>query len=160
VQQFLAHLARTTDEVTKAGADGGRLLTIFTVKLESVKKVGDADVIVGVKKGTGTDGPLAVVKTQDPNITHPLRQTEIVGKIRMLHGKPFTSHTFQALAWEYGLKTNSQYCWIAREGVLTRYSNDAMVFIKSLSPADVDSALSSYRAHQRAQARTKAKAAT
>lgn len=159
VQQFLAHLARTTDEVTKAGADGGRLLTIFTVKLESVKKAGDADVVVGVKKGTGADGPLAVVKTQDPNITHPLRQTEIVAKIKALHGKPFTSYTFQALAWKHGLKTNSQYCWIAREGVLTRYSNDAVAFIKSMSAADVATALDDYRAHQRAQEKTKTRVA-
>lgn len=159
VQQFLAHLSKVTDDVTKAGADGGRLMTIFTVKLESIKKAGDADVVVGVKKGAEADGPLAVVKIQDPNVTHPLRQTEIVAKIKTLHGKPFTSHTFQALAWKYELKTKSQYCWIAREGVLTRYSNDAVAFIKSLSATDVATALVDYLAHQRTLAKTKTRVA-
>lgn len=160
VQQFLSHLARATDEVTNAGADGGRLMTIFTVKLESIKKAGDADVIVGIKKGAGSDGPLAVVKMQDPNITHPLRQKEIVDTIKILHGKPFTTYSFQAIAWKHGLKDKRQYCWMAREkGILTRYSIDAVSFIKSLSPADVDAALADYRTHQRAQANTKTRAA-
>lgn len=159
VQQFLAQLAKATDDVSKAGGDRGRLMTIFSVKLESIKKVGDADAVVGVRKGTGDYGPLAVVRTQDPNTTHPLRQTEIVRTIKVLHGKPFTSYTFQAIIWKHGLKDKSQYCWIAREGVLTRYSNDVVSLIKSLSPADVNAALTDYRARQRLKSATKTRAA-
>lgn len=50
------------------------------MKLESVKKIGDADVVVGVQKAGGEEGPLTFSRIQDPNITHPLRQTDIVGR--------------------------------------------------------------------------------
>lgn len=157
VRQFLSELADAVDAVKEAGEDTGRLLTVFNVKLESVKKIGDADVVVGVKKIQGATGPLAVIKTQDPNITHPLRQIDIAGKkdvpgkIESLHGKPFTSHTFQAIVWKYNLKSNQQYCWQAKEGVLTKYSNDIVTFIKNLTSEDVDSALGDYRKHMRSR---------
>lgn len=149
VTQFLAQLAAAADEVEQAGADRGRLMTIFSVKLESVKKIGDADVVVGVEKAEGTSGPLVIVKTQDPNVTHPLRQKEVVDKIGALHGKRFTSYVFQAIAWKHRMKDNPQYCWKAREGVLTRYSNEVVAFIKMLTAADVDAALTDYRNHLR-----------
>ncbi|MGC8733164.1 MAG: DUF3644 domain-containing protein, partial [Halothiobacillaceae bacterium] len=151
VRQFLAQLAEATDEVNKAGKDRGRLMTVFNIKLESVKKIGDADVVVGVEKAAGTHGPLAIVKTQDPNITHPLRQKEVVAKIGTLHGKAFTPYVFQAIAWNYGLKDKPQYCWRAQEGVLTKYSNDLVTFIKRLSPDDVVAAIDGYRTYQRSR---------
>lgn len=149
VRQFLAQLAEATDEVNKAGKDSGRLMTVFSIKLESVKKIGDADVVVGVQKADGTSGPLAIVKTQDPNVTHPLRQKDVVAKIGTLHAKPFTAYVFQSITWQHGLKDNPQYCWRAQEGVLTRYSHDIVSFIKKLPEADVDAALNAYKRHQR-----------
>ncbi len=151
VRQFLAQLAEAAEDVKKAGEDSGRVMTIFRVKLESVKKIGDADVVVGVEKTEGASGPLAVVKTQDPNVTHPLRQKEVVEGIATLYGKRFTSHVFQAIAWKHGLKDKPQYCWRAREGVLTRYSHDVITFIKRLSAADVEAALTDYRRYLRSK---------
>lgn len=154
VRQFLAQLAAAADEVKQAGGDRGRLMTAFQIKLESVKKIGDADVVVGVEKGESARGPLAIVRTQDPNVTHPLRQKEVVEKIGTLHGKPFTGYVFQAIAWKHGLKDNPQYCWKAREGVLTKYSNDVVTFIKRRSSADVDAALTDYRNYLRTKSAT------
>jgi hypothetical protein len=148
VRQFLRELASARDEVRAADGDTGRLLTVFEVKLESTKKIGDADVVVGVKKGTEADGPLVVVRTQDPNVTHPLRQKEIVEQIGMLHGKPFTTYTFQAIAWKNDFRSKKDFCWSATEGVLTRYSNDVVTFIKRLTAADLDATLKDYRTHQ------------
>ncbi len=158
VRQFLAQLAKAAQEVKEAGKDNGRLMTVFNIKLESVKKVGDADVVVGVQKADGTDGPLAIIKTQDPNVTHPLRQKEVVEAVGTLHGKPFTGYVFQVIAWKHGLKDNPQYCWKAREGVLTKYSNDVVTFIKRLSAADVEAALKDYRAFLRTRSASKKRA--
>jgi hypothetical protein len=90
-----------------------------------------------------------VVRTQDPNVTHPLRQKEVLEKVGTLHGRPITSHVFQAIAWHHDLKSKPQYCWRAQEGVLTRYSNDVVAYMKRLTLADVDKARSAYRAHLR-----------
>lgn len=155
VRQFLSELAEAVDELKNSGEDTGRLLTVFNVKLESVKKIGDADVVVGVRKASGEAGPLAVVRTQDPNITHPLRQKEVVEKIATLHGRAFSGHVFQAIAWKHSLKDNPQYCWRAKEGVLTRYSNDTVVFIQRLTPADVDASLTDYRNYLRSRSARK-----
>jgi hypothetical protein len=147
VQQFLKELSAATKEVEDAAKDTGRLLTVFTVKLESRKKIEDADVVVGVTKAAESPGPLAVVKTLDPNVSHPLRQLDVVQKIPELHGARFTSFTFQAIVWKYDLKNQPRYCWQAKEGVLTKYSNEVLPFIRGLSAADVQTALQEYRAH-------------
>ena len=59
VRQFLSELAVSVEELKEADEDTGRLLTIFNVKLESIKKIGDADAVVAVEKGMIQDGPLA-----------------------------------------------------------------------------------------------------
>lgn len=145
VRQFLSELAESANEIKKADGDTGRLLTVFNVKLESVKKIGDADVIVGVTKAENFEGPLTVVRTQDPNITHPLRQKTIVSEIANLHGMTFTPYIFQAVVWKYNLKENSQFCWKATEGVLTKYSHDIVAFLKQLPRADLESAVNEYK---------------
>jgi len=156
VRQYLAELARAADEVKSANEDSGRLLTVFNVKLESVKKIGDADVTIAVKKAEGDEGPLAITRTQDPNITHPLRQMDVIEKVGTLHSSKLTPHKFQAIAWKNQLKEKSQYCWRATEGVLTRYSNDTVTFVRSLTQADVDAALTDYRAYLMTRSKKKA----
>ena len=153
IRQFLAELARAQRAVENAGEDTGRLLTRFTVKLESTKKIGKADVVVGVQKLADGEGPLTIERSMDPNITHPLRQKEVLAAVADLHGKRFTSHVFQAIVWKHAIKTNRQLCWEAKEGVLIRYSNDIVPWIKRLSPSEVDSVLAEYAAHQREQHR-------
>jgi hypothetical protein len=147
VRQFLRELAVAKNEVEEAHADTGRLLTVFQIKLESTKKIGDADVVVGVKKDADLEGPLVVVKTQDPNVTHPLRQKDVVENIEGLHGRPFTTYTFQAIVWKHDLKSKKEFCWAATGGVLTRYSNDVITFIKRLTAADLEAILKDYRVH-------------
>ena len=145
VKQFLASLATAAHEVEKANADSGRLLTVFTIKLESTKKIEKADVVVGVKSAAAAaEGPLVVTKTMDPNITHPLRQKEVIEKVPTLHGSPLTSHRFQAIARKFQLRSNKQFCWRAAEGVLTRYSNDLVQFLRNLNKAQVEEAVEEY----------------
>lgn len=156
VRQFLAQLAEATNEVKCAGGDGGRLMTVFNIKLESSKKIDDADIVVGVEKAEDASGPRIVVKTQDPNVSHPLRQKEIVESIGSLRGKKFTSYVFQAVVWKHGLKEKPQYCWKAREGVLTKYSHDVVAFIKALSAADIDAAVLDYSEFLRSRAKKQA----
>lgn len=149
VDQYLAELASAVDEVVAAGEDTGRLLTLFTVKLESTKKIEKADIVVGVTAEEEKPGPLAIVKVKDPNITHPLRTGDVVARIGNLHGKPFTTYVFYALAWRYELRDNPQYCWRATENVLTLYSHDAVAFIRTLPKGEVDAAVEGYAKHLR-----------
>lgn len=155
VEQFIAELASATNEVEGAGADTGRLLTIFQVSLQSTKKIAKADVTVGVQGSGATDGPLAIVKAVDPNVSHPLRQMDILEKVGALHGRKFTSYLFQALSAKNGWKENPSLCWRASEGVLTRYSNDLVQRIKQTTPAELDAALKSYRESSKKKVKSK-----
>ncbi len=147
VQQYLAELSAAVSEVQGANQDTGRLMTVFQVKLESTKKITKADVVVGVEKAEGATGPLAIVKTVDPNKSHPLRQKDVIEKIGTLDDAPFTPYTFTAIAWKHNLKSKSTYCWRASEGFLTRYSEDVILWLKRLTQADIEAALKDYRSH-------------
>lgn len=149
VRQFLSELARSFDAVRDAGLEPLKLLTVFDVKMESVKKLSQADVVVRIARSEAEAGPLAVVRTQDPNTTHPLRQMGIVEKIRELNGRKFTQYTFQAIAWRFALKDKRRFCWKASEGGLVRYSHDVVQFIRNLTRTELDSALDGYREHLR-----------
>ena len=156
VRQFLLTLASAADEVKRTGGDTGRLLTVFSIKLESTKKIQKADVLVGVEKQAAVGGPLAIVRTLDPNISHPLRQKEVVARTPDLHGIKFSPHVFQAILWRYKLKEDPVYCWRATEGILTKYSNDIVPRIRQLNKGDVEAALADYRAHCRKKAKASA----
>ncbi|MFC1596347.1 DUF3644 domain-containing protein [Planctomycetota bacterium] len=149
VSQFISEIAAATEEVEAASGDTGRLMTFFAVKLESTKKIEKADVVVGIQKADSSSGPLAIVKTQDPNISHPLRQTDVLKEVGTLHGRKFTSYVFQAVAWKHDIKSNPTYCWEATEGVLVRYARDIIPWIKKLSPQSLETAVNDYRQDMR-----------
>jgi hypothetical protein len=144
-KQFFGTLLSSLSEVDDAGADAGRLLTVFKVALESVKKIEKSDLVVGVAGKIGAEnedvGPLVVTKIRDPNVAYPLQSMDIITRIGTLHGKRFTSHTFQAICYKFGFKSDSKYCWKATEGVLIKYSNDLIPRIKGLSEQEVADAL-------------------
>lgn len=147
VAEFLAALQEAVQELSDAGIDPGRLLTTYRVSLQSVKKISQADVTVGVEGASAKPGTIVVEKRFDPNDPNWVRQKDIIAQIDALHGINFTSHVCQALVWKYNLKDDRRYCWRAREGVLTKYSNEVVVFLRSLSESDVDRALRDYKAY-------------
>jgi len=155
VQRFLEELKGASRELTDAEEDTGRLMTIFSVNMESVKKIGDADVIVGVTNREDVERPLAVVKPQDPNITHPLREKDVLEKIKALHGEKFTPYRFQAIVFEHDLKAKPQYCWKAKDANYTKFSNNIIAYIKRLSLAEFKTILSNYRKYMQAKRKRK-----
>lgn len=156
IAQFIIELTRATDLVEQAGADTGRLLTIFNIKLESMKKIAKSDFMAGIVGAVGSgdyiEEPLVVEKRMDPNVTHPLRQKDIApsrghgAAVADLHGISLTPYVFQAIAWKFDLKTNPHYCWISDDKALTKYSRDVIPFLKRLSQQEVMDAIQEYRA--------------
>ena len=160
VREFLAQFATYAGEIEAAKADSGRLLTPVVLKLVSTKKLEKADLVVGVEKATAEGEPIIIERPTDPNKSHPLRQKGILERITKLHEKPFTSHTLQAIVWKHKMKANNQYCWMDAEYGFTKYSLDAVTFIRQLTDADLSAALKDYGDHmkRRAAARRSGKA--
>lgn len=155
-KQFLSTLSSSLTEIDKAGADAGRLLTVFKVTLESIKKIEKADVVFGIAgaaQAAEQQGPLVVTKIRDPNVAYPLRQKDLIEKVGKLHNKQFTSNTFQALCYKFGFKTDPKFCWKAIEGVLTKYSPELVQHIKALSDEEVAEALVAYKTYLRKRRR-------
>ena len=144
VRGFVEKVKEAAQTLAAAGEDTGRLLTVFNIKLESVKKIGDAGIVVRVAGADSQDNPRVLIRNQDPNKSHPLRQKEIMEKIGSIGGRRFTSYDFQAIVWKHGIKNNSQYCWKATLGELTRYSRDVVTLIKRCSAADIQVARNEY----------------
>jgi hypothetical protein len=157
VNQFLTELASALKEVESQGSDTGRLMTVFRVKLESVKKVEHADVVAGVQARSGGqgNGPLVIEKRFDPNDPNWVRRKKILEDISELHGRQFTSHTFEAVIWHNKIKENPRLCWISEEGVLTKYSREVIAIIRRFSKKQVDDAISTYNEHMRERSRRK-----
>lgn len=146
---YLRLISDTTKELEAEGIDTGRFLTVFTVNLQSTKKIESADVIAGVQTDS-PEGILLVDRRIDPNKTHPLRQKDILERIgQSLKGERFTSHTFQAIVWDRGVKQNPTYCWKAdHAGSSPQYSNELVVMIKAMTAPEIRAALENYRNRQ------------
>jgi len=153
VREFLGAISRATQEIEQARGDTRRLLTPFAVKLVSTKKLEKADVVVGVQKAGGEGPPVIIERPTDPNVTHPLRQREVLDKIDRLHGRTVTTYVLQALVWKHKLKENRTYCWTDARYGYTRYSNDVIPWLKRLTQADLEAALTDYREYQRQRAK-------
>lgn len=148
-KQFLSKLTKANRRVVNSNNDSGRLMTAFKVQLVSVKNERDADARVKVLGGEEKGGSSVVHKTLDPNVTHPLRQCEVIKKIKKSHDRNFTSYTCQAVAWKYDIKSKSQYCWQAQKGGLILYSYDFVTWLKQLTKNDIEVARKEYRDHLR-----------
>lgn len=144
VSTFLAEIGDILTEL-KSGEHVDRFLIRATVQLESVKKTDQANIVIGVDSMSGDDAPGVVYRRQDPNQSHPFRQKDVLAKIERAGDKKLTSYVFQAIVWKYQLKSNSKYCWTAKEGILTRYSSETVILIQKLSAGDVEEAVTEYR---------------
>lgn len=143
---YLRLISETTQELEAAGVDTGRFLTVFTVNLQSTKKIASADVVAGVE-AESPEGILLVDRRIDPNKSHPLRQKDILERIgASIKGERFTSHTFQAIVWDMKIKQNPTYCWKAdHPGSSPQYSNELVAMIKGMTAAEIRTALQNYR---------------
>ena len=151
---FLADIHTYLADLIQSGDDVDRFLVTVAIKLESVRSIDHADAVVGIDGNLHGDNPTVIGRTLDPNLSHPFRQKDVLAKLESSQVK-MTQHDFQAIVWTYKLKSQKKYCWIAKEGVLTRYSPEVLKLIRSLSDRDVQGAVVGYgeqlRERRRAQ---------
>lgn len=150
VAQYLKEISQVTRELETQNLDTTRFLTVFTVTLQSVKKVSSADVVVAVKGEQDDTSPLIIERSVDPNVSHPLRQKDVIKRVGPeLAGVKFTPYVFQAIVWMQGIKNKPHLYWRSDGGELTRYSAEMPSFIKRLSKNEVEEAVRNYRLHLR-----------
>lgn len=155
VRQFLSELLLATKEIENSKGDTGRLLTIFQINLQSTKKIEKADVVIGLGPPTETAGPLIVERSVDPNVSHPLRQKDVIKKVGVLHGRPLSQYLFQAISWKYDFRSKKHLYWRDSEGALTKYSNEVPTWLSKLSSQEMEDAVAGYREYMRGKRKMK-----
>ena len=132
-----------------AAIDTGCFMTVYRVRLESVKKISRADLVVAVDRDREAAGAVVVVRPFDPNDPNWVQEKDIVAAIPDLHGRRFTTYVFRALVRKFEFRTKPQYCWIEKRGAITKYSKQLMAFFRSLDQATVEQAIEEYKEHLR-----------
>lgn len=152
VAQFVAELVQITNDLETANLDAGRFLTVFSVQLQSVKKVASADIVVGLAGNSpvqDANNPLIIERRVDPNISHPLKRKDALVHIgNNLNGHRFTSHTFDALIWKNKFKEKPHLCWQSSDGAMTKYSSEVVSLLRQFKIDEIDVAVKEYGAWQ------------
>lgn len=131
VSEYIKLISDTTGELESKGTDTGRFLTLFSVNLQSAKKIESADLVAAVTNEESKDATF-LPRTVDPNRSHPLRQKEVLEQIGpTLHDLRFTSYTFQAVVWNERIKENHRFYWKLDKEGLGRYSQEIVAFLKN-----------------------------
>ena len=145
VTAMIERMNCAVESLEQQGIDTGSFMTVFRVRLESVKKVQNADFIVAVG-GDANEPDAKLVKHRfDPNDPNWMREKELVALVTEIHGIPFTTYVFRALVWKYNLRTNERYCWESRERVLTKYSRETISFCQRCSKVELAQAIREYK---------------
>jgi hypothetical protein len=148
IDQFLKSLRDATTELENAGIDTSRLLTVFDVSLQSIKKIERADIVVGVGAAGATD-PVIVTRRIDPNVTHPYRRKDALEKLAE-HGSSIGPYEFDAAVRYFELRDNPTYCWRDIATDLTKWSPDTVTYLQRLTPEQIEDAKAAYRDRHRA----------
>ena len=144
VAEFIKGIVDVTETLEQLATDTGRFLTIYNVKLESVKKISSADLILGIDGASRGNGkPVLVLKSPDPNDTHPYGRTDVIERIT---NHKITTFTFTSIIWKYDIKKKKKlYLKKKKGGGAAHFGADLVNFIQNLSDVDVQDAVSSYK---------------
>jgi hypothetical protein len=149
VDEFISVLKDEEEALQQAGGNTDRLLTIYNVSLQSVKKIDRADVVVGVDP-TAEDSAI-LTRPVDPNKSHPWRQKDVLARLELPFR--FGQYEFLAVTTQLGLRTDPRYCWIDKDVNLVRWSPDALQRVAKLTEDQVLELRTSYQDSQRAARR-------
>jgi hypothetical protein len=149
IAEFLKKISDATTDLEAKGVDTARFLTVFSVSLQSTKKITSADLVAGVAEKSPS-GMLLVSRKVDPNVSHPYprkRILELVGGD--IHGHKFTSRTFDSLIWQYKVKKNEQLCWHNTNTNSYQYAAHLVQQLCSYTKEQIAAACKAYTEHLR-----------
>lgn len=147
VSAFMRQIGQAVRLLEGEGLDTGGLLTVFKVHLVSEKKIASADLVVSVAEDQDAS---VVVRTQDSNVTHPYRQTEILRLVPTVAGTQLTGYVFQAIVFHRTWKGDIRFHWLESSGAVQKYSPLVVAALKKMTQDEVDDALCAYRRRQKA----------
>lgn len=153
-QEFIDHLRKRFEAVEKSQGDTGRVLTVYDVHMQSVKKYGSRDLRVGVDQGA--DGRI-VIKNRDSRDTHPYTMQQLIGRANELSAKgtrALNSHDHQVMCWKHGLRNNPKFAWKHPNQTSHFWSDHAVFWFSCLTDEEIEKSRTEYRESQKARKAT------
>jgi hypothetical protein len=149
VARFLKEIAEVTSQLEANTLDTGRFLTVFQVKMQSVKKVSSADIVIPIASAVNGDKDTVVERPIDPNICTPLPRRKIKEDIGdVIEGMKFSNFVFEAIVWKY-IKPKRYLWWQSDVGRTKQYSNEVPSIIRKLSREEILSAIDEFKKYGR-----------
>lgn len=145
VAEFLASI-HTASEGYSAD-ELARLITVFDVKLESVKRIERADFVVGVDGAAQGNEPVFIERTLDPTKTHPYLPKRLVEEVAARRDDKFTSYDYQAIAFANSMRGERRLHYSEDDTQTQRWSPEARDLMVSMSRDEIDRARALYKAH-------------
>lgn len=153
VARFLREIAEVTSQLEAKNLDTGRFLTVFQVKLQSVKKVSSADIVFPIAGAANGDEATVIERPVDPNVCQPLPRRKIMKDIGDVIGEvKFSNNVFEAIAWKY-IKPKPFLWWQSDVGGIKQYSNEVPSIIRKLSRDEILSAIDEFKKFKRERLR-------
>lgn len=143
--QFLYRVKAAVTELEAGDGDIDRLITRFSIKLESAKKAEYADVVVAFDENAPDT---AVARRIDYN-NWP-RQKDILEILSQDDSSAeVNAYSFQAFVWKHRIKENCNLSWKDKDTGTVRYSPRVVQMISRISNADVQKYRQEYSARSR-----------
>lgn len=151
VDEFLRSLTQATADLEEQNVDTGRLMTVYDVKLQSIKRLEHADLVVPVG-ADADDGELTFVERRvDPRESHPLLPAGVVEEVGRLHGRKFTSFDLTALERYFGWREKPHLRYRDEDTGRVRWSKDVVAAIKRVREGEFEEARTRYAQYRQQQ---------
>lgn len=144
-QDFIDHLRERVENIEKQGGDPGRIATVYDVHMQSVKKYGSRDLLVGVDQES--DGRI-VFKDRDSRDTHPYTMKQMLDRANALRGetlRPLTSYDYQAMCWKHELRNDPHFYWKHKNQPTPLWSQRAVDWFAKLDDTQIASVRDEYQ---------------
>lgn len=145
VQEFVTSFSNQISRLLEEGSDTRNFAVHVDVSLESKKNLMRSDLGLVVSFADPDAEAIVVERRLDPNLSHPFRQTEAVGRIQAKRGK-FNSRDFQALTWDLKMAEDPILCWIDQSTNTKKWSPDVVSKLATISDPELHKAREKYTA--------------
>lgn len=144
-QNFIDHLRDRVESIENSGGDPGRVATVYDVHMQSVKKYGSRDLLVGVDQES--DGRI-VFKDRDSRDTHPYTMKQMLDRANDLGSKDtnlLTSYDYQVMCWKHELRDDSKFYWKHENQPTPLWSEAAAIWFSNLDERQIESARAEFQ---------------
>lgn len=145
---FLRKLSEAVADCEEHDHDLGRLLTVYDIHLQSVKKVSKADFVVGISEDSS--GSTIVSNKMDPNTSHPMLPMMVVDAVNAKR-KDLNFNSYDLLSVKFANSWDEipRLYWDNKATGRRQWSMEIVGVICKMTRKDIDDCRKKYKEYKR-----------